>query len=87
MANHLNDILITQFKKIFTLSDFRSSLVQMVFYFGFFVFAIPAAIYMKRFGYKSGVVLDLLHEYPMLRQRLLNRKYFLLPLRASIDFR
>lgn len=60
MANHLNDILITQFKKIFTLSDFRSSLVQMAFYFGYFVFAIPAAIYMKRFGYKSGVVLGLL---------------------------
>lgn len=44
MANHLNDILITQFKKIFTLSDFRSSLVQMAFYFGYFVFVIPAAL-------------------------------------------
>lgn len=60
MANHLNDILITQFKKAFTLTDFKSSLVQMAFYFGYFVFAIPAALYMKNFGYKSGVVFGLL---------------------------
>jgi FHS family L-fucose permease-like MFS transporter len=60
MANHLNDILITQFKKAFTLTDFKSSLVQMAFYFGYFVFAIPAALYMKNYGYKSGVVFGLL---------------------------
>ncbi len=59
-ANHLNDILITQFKKAFVLTDFRSSLVQMAFYFGYFVFAIPAAIYMKHLGYKSGVIFGLL---------------------------
>lgn len=60
MANHLNDILITQFKKIFTLSDFASSFVQMSFYFGYFVFAIPAALFMKVHGYKFGVILGLL---------------------------
>jgi MFS transporter, FHS family, L-fucose permease len=60
MANHLNDILITQFKKAFTLSDFASSFVQMAFYFGYFVFAIPAALFMKYYGYKSGVILGLL---------------------------
>jgi FHS family L-fucose permease-like MFS transporter len=60
MANHLNDILITQFKKAFTLSDFASSFVQMSFYFGYFVFAIPAALFMKCYGYKSGVILGLL---------------------------
>lgn len=60
MANHLNDILITQFKKAFTLSDFASSFVQMSFYFGYFVFAIPAALLMKCYGYKSGVILGLL---------------------------
>lgn len=60
MANHLNDILITQFKKAFVLTDFKSSLVQMAFYFGYFVFAIPAALCMKSYGYKSGVVFGLL---------------------------
>lgn len=60
MANHLNDILITQFKKAFVLSDFGSSLVQLAFYLGYFVFAIPAALYLRRFGYQSGVVFGLL---------------------------
>lgn len=60
MANHLNDILITHFKKAFILTDFKSSLVQMAFYFGYFVFAIPAALYMKNYGYKSGVVFGLI---------------------------
>ena len=60
MANNLNDILITQFKKVFTLSDFKAGLVQSAFYTGYFVFAIPAALWMKRYGYKAAVVFGLL---------------------------
>ena len=60
MANNLNDILITQFKKVFTLSDLKSGLVQSAFYTGYFVFAIPAALFMKRFSYKAAVILGLL---------------------------
>lgn len=60
MANNLNDILITQFKKLFTLSDFKAGLVQSAFYTGYFVFSIPAALWMKRFGYKAAVVFGLL---------------------------
>lgn len=59
VANNLNDILIKHFKKAFTLSDFQSGLVQSAFYFGYFCFAIPAALFMKRFGYKAAVVLGL----------------------------
>ena len=59
MANNLNDILITQFKKAFTLSDLKSGLVQSAFYAGYFVFAIPAALFMKRFSYKAAVILGL----------------------------
>ncbi len=59
MANNLNDILITQFKKIFTLSDLKSGLVQSAFYTGYFVFAIPAALYVKRFSYKVAVITGL----------------------------
>jgi FHS family L-fucose permease-like MFS transporter len=59
MANNLNDILITQFKKVFTLSDLKSGLVQSAFYTGYFVFAIPAALYVKRFSYKAAVVTGL----------------------------
>jgi MFS transporter, FHS family, L-fucose permease len=60
MANNLNDILITQFKKVFTLSDFKAGLVQSAFYTGYFVLSIPAALWMKRFGYKAAVVFGLL---------------------------
>jgi MFS transporter, FHS family, L-fucose permease len=59
MANSLNDILITQFKKVFTLSDFKAGLVQSAFYTGYFVFSIPAALWMKRYGYKAAVVFGL----------------------------
>lgn len=60
MANSLNDILATHFKKLFTLTDFRAGLVQAAFYTGYFVFSIPAALWMKRFGYKAAVVFGLL---------------------------
>ncbi|KQW80788.1 L-fucose:H+ symporter permease [Brevundimonas sp. Root1279] len=60
MANNLNDVLIAQFRKAFTLGDLQSGLVQSAFYFGYFVLAVPAALFMKRFGYKRGVVLGLI---------------------------
>lgn len=60
VANNLNDILITQFKKAFVLSDFASGWVQSAFYFGYFALAIPAALAMKRFGYKAAVIMGLL---------------------------
>lgn len=59
VANHLNDVLIPQFKRAFTLTDFQSGLVQSAFYLGYFMFAIPASLFMKRFGYKLAVVLGL----------------------------
>src|SRR5713226_3761199 len=60
MANNLNDILIAQFKKAFTLSDFRAGLVQSAFYLGYFLLALPAAVFMRRRSYKGAVVLGLL---------------------------
>src|SRR5882757_9579860 len=60
MANNLNDILIAQFKKAFTLSDFRAGLVQSAFYLGYFLRAIPAGMFTRRFGYKGAVVVGLL---------------------------
>jgi MFS transporter, FHS family, L-fucose permease len=59
MANNLNDILIRQFKKAFELTDFQSGLVQSAFYLGYFLFAIPAGLFMRRYGYKGGIVLGL----------------------------
>ncbi|CCW19243.1 Fucose permease [Sphingobium indicum BiD32] len=60
MANNLNDILIAQFRRAFTLSDFETSFVQQVFYLGYFLLAIPAAMVARERGYKSAIVLGLL---------------------------
>jgi MFS family permease len=60
VANNLNDVLIAQFKKAFVLSDFGAGLVQSAFYLGYFLVAMPAGMYMRRFGYKSAVVFGLM---------------------------
>jgi FHS family L-fucose permease-like MFS transporter len=59
LANNLNDVLIGHFKKTFTLNDLQSGLVQSAFYAGYFFLAMPAAFFMRRFGYKAAVVLGL----------------------------
>jgi len=58
-AASLNDILIKQFKKAFELSDLQAGLVQSAFYLGYFLFAMPAAMFMRRYSYKAAVVLGL----------------------------
>lgn len=60
LPNNLNDILIPQFMKSFELSRFEAGLVQSAFYLGYFVFALPAALIMDRFGYKAGLLSGLL---------------------------
>ncbi len=60
VANNLNDVLIPQFKKTFTLNDWQSGLVQSAFYMGYFVLALPAGIVMRRYGYKTAVVVGLM---------------------------
>jgi FHS family L-fucose permease-like MFS transporter len=60
VANNLNDILIPQFRKVFTLNDLQSGLVQFAFYLGYFLLALPASLVMRRFGYKAAVVAGLL---------------------------
>jgi len=59
MPNNLNDVLIRQFMKSFEVSRFQAGLVQSAFYFGYFLLAAPAALLMRRFGYKSGIIAGL----------------------------
>jgi FHS family L-fucose permease-like MFS transporter len=59
VSNSLNDVLIPQFRKTFLLSDFASSFVQFATFIGYFVFAIPASLFMRRFGYRAAVVMGL----------------------------
>lgn len=60
MPNNLNDVLIRQFMKSFAISRFQAGLVQSAFYMGYFLLATPAALLMRRYGYKFGFVTGLL---------------------------
>src|SRR3977135_467328 len=60
IPNNLNDVLIRQFMKSFAISRFQAGLVQSAFYMGYFVLAMPAALLMRRVGYKAGFVIGLL---------------------------
>ncbi|HEX5411913.1 MAG TPA: L-fucose:H+ symporter permease [Terriglobia bacterium] len=59
IPNNLNDILIKQFMTSFQITRLQAGLVQSAFYFGYFCLAIPAALLMRRFGYKAGLVTGL----------------------------
>ncbi|MBL8269931.1 L-fucose:H+ symporter permease, partial [Steroidobacter sp.] len=59
VANNLNDVLIPHFRKAFFLTDLQSSLVQSVFYLGYFFLALPAGWAIHRFGYKVTVLIGL----------------------------
>lgn len=60
IPNNLNDVLIRHFMKSFAISRFQAGLVQSAFYLGYFLLALPAALLMKRAGYKAGFVIGLL---------------------------
>ncbi len=59
-ANDVTNPMVAAFKNILLISNFQSSLVQFAFYGGYCVMAIPAALFIKRFSYKSGLLMGLL---------------------------
>src|ERR1700704_2473152 len=59
IPNNLNDVLIRHFMKSFAISRFQAGLVQSAFYMGYFLLAMPAALLMRRVGYKAGFVTGL----------------------------
>ena len=59
LANNMTDTLLAAFKRIQSMSDFQTSLIQIAFYGSYFCFALPAAIFIKRRSYKEGVLLGL----------------------------
>jgi FHS family L-fucose permease-like MFS transporter len=60
IPNNLNDVLIRQFMKSFTLTRTQAGFVQFAFYMGYFLLAMPAALLMRKTGYKTGIVVGLL---------------------------
>ncbi len=59
LANNMTDPLVKAFSRIFTMTNLRSSLIQFSFYGAYFCLAIPAAIIIKKFSYKTGVLIGL----------------------------
>jgi MFS transporter, FHS family, L-fucose permease len=60
IPNNLNDVLIRQFMKSFEINRIEAGLVQSAFYLGYFFMATPAALVMRRFGYKAGLLTGLI---------------------------
>lgn len=60
VANNMTDTLLPAFKKILSLTDAKTANIQLVCYlFGYGCLAIPGAIFIKKYSYKSGVLLGL----------------------------
>ncbi|MGB2843609.1 MAG: MFS transporter, partial [Candidatus Aminicenantaceae bacterium] len=59
VANNMTDTLLAAFKRIMSMSDFQTSWIQIAFYGSYFCLAVPAAIFIKKFTYKAGVLLGL----------------------------
>jgi FHS family L-fucose permease-like MFS transporter len=60
IPNNLNDVLIKQFMKSFEISRYQAGLLQSAFYMGYFLLSMPAAILMRKYGYKFGFIVGLL---------------------------
>ena len=59
IANNMTDTLLAAFKRIMSMTDYQTTFVQYAFYGAYFCFAMPAALFIKKFTYKSGVLLGL----------------------------
>ena len=60
LANNMTDTLLAAFKRIMSMSDTQTSLIQFAFYGSYFCFALPAALFIRRRNFKSGIILGLL---------------------------
>lgn len=61
IANELTAPMVSTFKKVMPeLSNLQASFVQMAFYFGYFFMAFPAALFIRKYSYKSGIILGLI---------------------------
>ncbi len=57
---NLNSILVPHLKKACQLTDTQSAFVDSAYYIAYFIVAIPAGLFMHKYGYKRGIVLGLL---------------------------
>ncbi|WPJ96033.1 MFS transporter [Coraliomargarita algicola] len=58
-ANDVTNPLVAVFKDVFVITNAQSTWVQMAFYGGYATMALPAAIFIRRYSYKAGIVVGL----------------------------
>jgi len=59
VAHNMTDTLLAAFKRIMSMTDFQTSWIQLAFYGSYFCLALPAAIFIRKYSYKSGILLGL----------------------------
>jgi FHS family L-fucose permease-like MFS transporter len=60
LANSLNGSLIRHFQFALDIQRWQAGIVDSAFYMGYFVMALPAGFFMRKFGYKKGILAGLL---------------------------
>ena len=60
IANNLNGILIPHLRKALQLTNMQSTFVDTAVYLAYFSAAIPAGMFLKKYGYKKGIIFGLL---------------------------
>src|SRR5690625_2439268 len=61
IANDMTNPMVSTFKKVMPeLSNFEAALVQLAFYGGYATMAIPAAVFIRKYSYKKGIILGLI---------------------------
>ena len=58
-ANDFTNPMVAAFRTVMELSNFKASLIQFAFYGGYATMAIPAALFIRRYSYKSGILIGL----------------------------
>ncbi|SEJ45622.1 MFS transporter, FHS family, L-fucose permease [Cyclobacterium xiamenense] len=59
VAHNMTDTLLAAFKRIMSMTDFQTSWIQLAFYGSYFCLALPAAVFIRKYTYKSGILLGL----------------------------
>ncbi|MEO8886576.1 MAG: L-fucose:H+ symporter permease [Mucilaginibacter sp.] len=57
--HNLDPVLIPHLKKVFKLTDLETAFVDFSVFIAYFTMALPAGYFMRRFGYKNGIILGL----------------------------
>ena len=58
-ANDFTNPMVAAFRTVMELSNFKASLIQFAFYGGYATMAIPAALFIRRYSYKKGILIGL----------------------------